>query len=267
MQQLKDELAKVESIDECGALFVAKFHRYDQPPLKRWHFLDRISTAIKDLSDIQAQGVGVGISRVSKEIPRDDMFNVGEWSKARAIVFEVAEKLAASPIVQDFLNNVVRNSSSYVFSSDIIFFCKNKERNNIVTKWSHIDHAELSKTFVEVLKSDFKTHGPISILDQTSESALAILFGWYNCDPDGPSEVREYLKSEIEAAPSKLGRFIVWFFPHEHFVESNKDALLKLIDAATILQYLEQFGDNAWSSEQEKQGVQTLKDLLLPPPN
>jgi hypothetical protein len=76
------------------------------------------------------------------------------------------------------------------------------------------------------------------------------------------AEVREYLRTEIEKKPVRLGRLAVWLFPHEHAVASNKDALLRLRNVEMITELLDQFREKAWSTEEEKGAVERLRELL-----
>ena len=90
MESFRGELRKCTTVEECAGIFQRKFSACSQPALKRWHFLDQVNSIVDTLSETEARGVGLGVGQISKDIQRDDLFNVGEWSRARAIIFQVA---------------------------------------------------------------------------------------------------------------------------------------------------------------------------------
>jgi hypothetical protein len=262
LEQFTGALQRWKTIEECQREFEEAFNLYHQQGLKRWHFLDRISTVVPELPEIQAQGVGLGIARVSKEIQRDDLFNLGEWSKARAIVFQVAQNLSSSPKVQAFLLEVIQTASSYEFSADIIFFSKNKDKNNILTEWAHVNVDELNAVFIRMLKREFHTGNVLSVMDLPESNALAVLFAWLNSGEEGAGEVNAYLRAEIERKPARLGKLAKWFFPHEFIVGTNREALFKLLSEGTIKELLDRFGEKTWSSDDERRAVERLRPLV-----
>lgn len=233
-----------------------------QPPPKRWYFLRKVSANIGKFDEIRARGIALGIAQAANDVQPDDVFSLGEWSQARAIVFLVAQRLADRAVVTEFLLSILDNSSSDEFSAQILFYCTNRDRNNVLTEWGNVDLDKLRQRFRQILKARFPAGSATALFASGEKRTLSILFGWFNAGDEGTAEVSDYLRTEVEINPALLGKMALWFFPAEAIGPDNSPALWKLLKPTVVREILARVGDRVTSSGEEEAAVVRMRTAL-----
>jgi hypothetical protein len=262
-QQFVSGISELKSVEEARTKFESTFASIENP-LKRWHFLDRVVRGIDKFSGTQSQGLAEGVAFVSGKLG-EAFLGLGEWDRARVLVFSAANKVGNSPQIQQLLERVIRLAVSDGFSADILFYSVNKERNKIVGDWSQVDTAALKNCFRERMVQKYHPGSSASILASEAHHALRALFSWASLGGDAEKEVRDFLRFEIQRKPQLLGKLMGWFYGQEMAVANETlSSLSKLLPIEEVEAMLEKYGGQAYSSHEERAAIERFKAARRP---
>jgi hypothetical protein len=261
-EQFVQSLQHATTIPEIAAAFRGHLESCEGE-LKRWYFFHLLLLKISELDEIHACGVAIGIAQVSDTLQPLDIFALNESAKTRAIVFSVVQRLADRPDVNAFLGDLIDNSSSPVFASEVLYFTINRNQNGVLTDYRNIDLQRLQERFREYAKTQFPPGEGPRIFAREASKVLPVLFGWRNTGASGEAEVSEYLIGEIAADPNILGRLAWWFFPSQEGVSAeNAISLTKLVNGETILALLQRHEGRIATQGQESEAVERMQNAL-----
>ena len=262
--QFVSKISQEKAVEDCVASFKDTFTAMGKTPLKRWHFFDRLAGSIDDFGEAQAEGLAIGVAEVSAELERP-MLGITEGSKAAAIIFSVAKRFAESQKVQRFFEKVVSCASSDAFAAEILWYCVNREKQQILVHWENVDPNKLRSCFHKRMKQKYHPGGPVSAFDSDKQEVLPAFFEWVRCGEEGKTEVREYLSDEFARKPKTLGRFIHWMLPSDQF--GGPDALAsleKLFPLKELKRLLDASGDGSFSTDAEQQAIERFRKRTAP---
>ena len=262
-QSLLSEMSKFQSIDTSRAKFEQEF-KSKEHPMKRWRFLDRIAKSTDKFGDLQIKGIIQGVAAVSDNLA-ESFLGLGDWDRARVIVFAGANRFSQSKEIQALLEHVVSSASSDGFSADTVFFSEHKERNNLISDWSNVDLAGLQSRFGERMKSKYTPSSPESLLDHEARHALPALYRWVSIDQASRNRVQELLISEIDRKPQRLGRFVSWFCGKGiALTEDTLPSMAKILAIEKIDEMLAKYGEQAIGSEGDRKSIKRFEALRHP---
>jgi hypothetical protein len=147
------QLNGAKSITDSVSIFRRTFSELEANPWKRWDFLRNLVNACGRLGDAQCRALVEGVAAISDSMEAD-FLGLGEWGRARAIVFVAANRFSGTPALQQLICNVIKGASSDGFAADIMRFSTGmRDQNKIITDWTNVDQGVLRMPWARKLTS------------------------------------------------------------------------------------------------------------------
>jgi len=257
---LESDLKKCKGIESCKQHFKGVFETLPEESRRRWDLLDQLAIKIDRFGLLQAESVGVALAELSDRI-QPPLLSLGEAEAARRIIFVVANLLASSSKVQQFLEQTIRASAADYFALLIIAACKDPSKNEILTQWEHVNVDRLHQSFRERMRDKYFKGGAASIFDvQNQKGAIRSLKAWLTAG--GSEEIGSYLTDEFRRRPRSLGTLLLLMFPtEESSTQLHLRALSELYPLAQIENWLNEHGSKTYGTEEEP-AVERFRGLL-----
>jgi hypothetical protein len=216
----QDEFNKVikmlndnQNIQECSAHFSEILQSLDKSGIKRWSFLDGMVHKAELLGDLQCEAVALSIARFDDSLEAD-FFGVGEWGRARALMFEALNRFAGAQRIQTILESAILEASSDRVALEIVGFCTdNRRNNNIITSWDHVDSDGLKAAFARRMRALYQVGSMRPILQRTRD--LNPFFFWLQCDQEARQMQLAFFRFRFENDIHEIPRFLEWVTPME----------------------------------------------------
>ena len=255
-----EEINNCQSEFDCIALVEQTFTSLSNRPQKQWSFLHKVAMSSEKLADTQAESVIVSLARLSDKFEAD-VLGLGEWGRARVVIFTLANRFAKTPKIQELLARAIKTASSDSFAADILRFSEEPRENPLVTDWTNIDVDALKATFAQRMRERYRPNDE-NPFDYKRERISA--FGtWTKLGPEERLQEVGYFRERFRRNPLESGSFLSWVLPKHAEYQGNpldwvdvflpKDELWEIVNPIR--------GETGWS-ESERQSVRWFKELM-----
>jgi predicted KAP-like P-loop ATPase len=267
--ELADVINKLnvqQTIDDCIRVLKEDINELAKNPLKRWSLFDNFVGETTRLNPIQAEAAVLATAEVS-HLFENDVFGVGEWGRARALLFAAAQRFEGTRKVQDLLVAAIRRCSADGFAADILrYSTAMRPQNNIITNWQNVDEASIKAAFSERMRerygvgaADFRYH----------RDDLTSFFIWVNASDEDRAQEIEFWRDRFRRNPAETGRFLGWVNT-VLYQGDPLEAIEKLFPVDELFELVAQRNDHSWL-EREQKSVNWFRELVLqrrqiPPP-
>lgn len=216
----QEELNKVvrmlnesQSIQDCSARFSEILKSLDRSGIKRWSFLDGMVHKVEPLGDLQCEAVALGIARFDDSLEAD-FLGVGEWGRARALMFEAMNRFSGTQRIQTILASAILEASSDRVALEIVGFCTdNRANNNLITSWDHVDGNGLKAAFAHRMQTAYQV-GSMRPIPQRIRDLNPFLF-WSRYDQEARQSQQAFFRFRFKHDVHEIPRFLEWVTPME----------------------------------------------------
>ena len=257
-------------IDDLNAegyleIAVAKFHRMTDSLPDYWRRLSFLDALVQDchrLGNVQAEALVTAVPQISESLQADVM-GLGDWGRARAIIFVAANRFSGTPRLQELLVRAINESASDGFAADILrFSTKMRPQNNIVTNWQHVDEQAMMLAFAGRMETRYAV-GAARQPPYSKREDISSFLIWAGISEKSHTLEIEFFRDRFQRYPAERGRFIGWLLP-KHDLLYDGDPLLTLEKLFPLDELLDLVGhsDRSGLSEIDAQSVQWFIDLM-----
>jgi hypothetical protein len=245
-----------DDLSRCAEMFKAKYAELSELPMKRWDFLRRIRFSIQRFNSVSTRGLVTAISELSDSLEKSEAAGSFDAMTAMRIVFGAANRLQSDEGAQAVLVNVIRSASSDLFATKVLNECVG--RNYRLLEYGiTVDKEIVESAFRERMKARYAAGSHPSILGDHERQNIAPLGRWALCGSEGREQVHAYLGEEFRSAPSRIGRFLSYFFPAQDGPPGIDPlaAIKTYFPPEELRQLLDKHGDLAASSQEESDAI------------
>jgi hypothetical protein len=191
-----------------------------------------------------------------------DMMNLGEAAKALNIVFIAAQKLSSSSMAQQILENAMIRTTDDTFAKRLLEFTQNKDRNRVLTDFSHIDTDKVKGAFVDRMRRRYGPTVEASQVDITKGDWWAFRF-WTDNSADDAKIEQEFWRKFIGTSRKWLAQMVNFIYPGGNTIwsEDPRPMIDKLFPTSDVAQLLSDLPAENWD-EVEAKGIERFESLL-----
>jgi hypothetical protein len=252
-----NKLNAQRTIEDCIRVFRETIDELAKNQLKRWSLLDNFVGETARLGEMQSEAVILATAEVS-HLFESDVFGIGEWGRARALLFAAAQRFEGTRKVQELLVAAILRCSSDGFAADILrYSTAMRPQNSIVTNWQNIDEAPIKAAFSERMRERYKLGAEVHY----RKDDLTSFFIWVNAGDEHRAREVEFWRNRFQHNPAETGRFLGWL----NTVVYQGDPLAaveKLFPVDELFELLGERDDENWL-ERERQSVNWFRQLVL----
>jgi len=199
---------------------------------------------------MQAEAVVLATAEVS-HLFENDVFGVGEWGRARALLFAAAQRFEGTPKLQDLLVAAIRRCSAAVFAADILrYSTAMRPQNNIITNWQNVDEASTKAAFSERMRERYRV-GAAEF--RYHKDDLTSFFIWVNASDEDREREAAFWRDRFQRNPAETGRFLGWVNT-VLYQGDPLEAIEKLFPVNELFELLAETDDESWL-ERERTSV------------
>jgi hypothetical protein len=229
---------------------------------RRLSFLDSLVDDCRRLGDVQAEAVAIAVSRIS-DLLQPDVMGLGDWGKARAIVFVAASRFSGTPKLQELLVDAIREAASDGFAADILrFSTKMKDKNNVITNWRHVDEQAIMQAFARRMAARY-TVGSGQQPPYSQRESISSFLIWVGINDEARGKELEFFRDRFQRDPAEVSKFIGWLLPR-HGLLYDGDPLVTLEKLFPLDELFGLIGKSQKESisETERESVQWFVELV-----
>lgn len=261
LAELTDFINKLNAqrtIEDCIRAFQETVNGLAQNPLKRWSLLDNFVGETSRLGEMQSEAVILATAEVS-HLFDSDIFGIGEWGRARALLFAAAQRFEGTRKLQDVLVAAIRRCSSDGFAADILrYSTAMRPQNDIITNWKNVDEASIKAAFSERMR---ERYGVGTAEFRYHKDDLTSFFIWVHASDENRASEIEFWRDRFRLNPAEAGRFLGWV----NSILYQGDPLIaveKLFPVDELFELVGQRDDDNWL-DRERQSVNWFRELVL----
>jgi predicted KAP-like P-loop ATPase len=246
-------------LSRCAEMFKAKYAELAELPMKRWDFLRRILSSIQRFNPVATRALIAGISELSDSLEKSEAAGSFDAMTAMRIVFGAVNSLQSDEGAQAVLVNVIRNASSDLFATKVLNESVSRS-HRLLEHGISVEKEAVERAFRERMNARYTAGGHSSILSRERQN-IAPLGRWALCGAEGREQVHTYLREEFLSAPSKIGRFLSYFFPAQNGPPGIDPlaAIKTYFPVEELRQLLNEHGDSATSSPEESDAIREFR--------
>jgi KAP family P-loop domain len=234
-------------------------------PMKRLDFLHRVESSAERFGGNAIHALPLALGELSQSFDNDTSKSFDEIA-GRGILFAAADRLDTDSDVQSFLADVISFAASDRFAAELLNDCASGRRAPIVFRRT-VDVAALTRAFRKRMNEKYGTGKASSIFPLKNSSSLFPIGRWGACGPEGRAQVQGFLMGEFAASHSRIGNFLVQFFPSDKTLAEDDPRTQDPIgtirrfyfDPDEMIKLLTEYGESAYSSQEEAQAVSEFK--------
>lgn len=257
---IEDMNSKADAEQAAGLLKRTLVQLADNP-WKRWSFLDALAAEADRIGLIQSERIPVCIAEISDSL-ENDVLGLGEWGRARALLFAVAKRFAGTSKLQDVLVEAIRQAKSDSFAADLLRFCTTmREKNKIVADWTGVDEAALRAAFCERMRIKYtpSANRGFSYIGPD----LSAFYLWVTVDDDlGKAQEVAFFRERFARDTAERARFLGWVLPMNAVYEGDPlDAVEKLFPVGDLFESVRPVPEDVWP-EAHRASVRRFVELV-----
>lgn len=245
----------VESIFRRNLDAIPKLHP------KRDDFLLKLGRALEQVNDKTAERLAYASASCAADYGYD-VWNVGEAARALNIVFLAAQKLSASAMAQQILENAMLRATDDTFAKRLLEFTQNRDRNRVLTDFSNIDPNKVKEAFIERMRRRYGPDMDIKHVDISKGDWWAFRLWAEHSDADATIE-QGFWRRFVGMSRKRLAQMINFVYPGGAFWSSDPRPIIdKLLPMAEIQHLLDDVPAEDHLDEIEEKGIERFNDLI-----
>jgi hypothetical protein len=190
-----------------------------------------------------------------------DLMNIGEAARALNIVYEAAQKLSKSPKAQSILVEAMNRSTDDTFAVRLLEFIEHRDRNKILTNFSHIDPQQIRIAFVERMKNRYGTAVEAQGVDILRGDWRAFQLWADTSEADKVIE-QSFWRRFIGSSRRKLGQALGFLYPVGYsWSEDPRPRIDKLFPTTEAQKLIDTLADDGLN-EAETGAIQRYREML-----
>lgn len=206
-QQIRDLIEKVKAeTDEAQREKVIdeSFETLERNSLREFDFLGKLNAAIAE-RDVPIEVASSAAYVISKRSDRlSDEFLASEVKKGLAIVFTVAQRLAESDAINEFLARCIAVSATDHFASRIYSFVTDRrENNNVLLDDRKLDKAALALALKERMRSRYGVDADAADR-HLAPSEMSALYNWIKKLDGDKQDVHAFFERYVSGSRRRL---------------------------------------------------------------
>lgn len=222
--------------------------------LKRMRFFERVIAAQSKFDEEAVKALAGAIARESQVLQIGD-FGIGDFHAAIRATFVIANRFNNTEKITSILRDAILNSFTDAFAQRILTFSIDRAHNSLIENWANVNDDTLRLAFADRMKLKYHKGGAYSVYDAPNYHHWQALIAWYRLSAD---DVREYLADEFERRPQNIGKHLLWLFPSITGSAEGKRFVDELFSLNRLKELAVQFGEKAYSGEDQRRVVQRL---------
>jgi len=205
------ELNAQTRVEQVESNFRGVMESLAKNPWKRWSFLDGLAKDCSQIGDFQASALVTAVAAISDSL-ENDVLSLGEWGRARAILFAAAERFSGTAELQTLLVGAIREAASDAFAADILrYSTAMRKQNRIITDWQNVDERAIKMAFSERMRASYAV-GAQQEFSYRRDDLSSFLIWAANSDEDR-ARVAEFFRDRFQRFPIEQGKFLGWTLP------------------------------------------------------
>jgi hypothetical protein len=254
LNQAKTEAERVKILTE-------ELFKFPKGHARRDDFLWKIGRAVQPrLTEDAAEGIAYAAAILAKDYAYDIM-NIGEAARALNIVYEAAQKTSSTAKGESILIGAMNRATDDTFAIRLLEFTEYRDRNKILTNFSHIDPQRVRNAFLARMRSRYgKTvdADKVGIL-QGDWRAFRL---WAETSPADKEIEQDFLRRFVGSSHKKLGQALGFLFPAGYSWSEDPrqiiENLFPLVEARHLIETLANDG----LDETETKNIERFKEML-----
>jgi hypothetical protein len=228
---------------------------------RREDFLWKIGRSVETrLSDDAAEGIAFAAAIRASDYAYD-LMNIGEAARALNIVYEAAQKTSSTSRGQSILIRSMELATDDTFAIRLLEFTEDKDRNKVLTNFSHIEPQAVKNAFFErmrTLRGKVVDAVHVGILQGDWRASRL----WAENSPDDKETERDFLRRFIGSSRKRLGQALGFLFPTGYSWSEDPrpmlDNLFPLTEAEKLIETLPDDG----LDELESNNIKRFKEMV-----
>ncbi|MFZ0335573.1 MAG: P-loop NTPase fold protein [Candidatus Acidiferrales bacterium] len=263
MLSFEARLNAAESVEQGVATFRKTLGELANNPWKRWDFLHNLANELARvrLGEVQSEAVVAAVAMVSESFEAD-LLGLGEWGRARALLFVAASRFSGTPKLQEVLSTAIREATSDGFAADILRYSTGmRKENKIITDWSEVDESAIRRAFAQRMRDKYAVGSDVEVAyDRRAEAPP--FFVWASVGEEDQKLAAAFFRDRFHRYPYELGRFLAWALPKEAIYQGDPlVGLNRLFPVDELLQLINGYGDGA-SVGKDRESVEWIRELM-----
>ena len=188
-------------------IFTEELFKLPKGHARRDDFLWKIGRAVQPrLTEDAAEGIAYATAILAKDYAYD-IINIGEAARALNIVYEAAQKASSTPTGESILIGAMNRATDDTFAIRLLEFTGYRDRNKILTNFSHIDPQRVRR-----MRSRYgKTVDAHKVGNLQGDWRAFRL--WAETSPADKEIEQDFLRRFVGSSRKKLGQTLDFLFP------------------------------------------------------
>jgi hypothetical protein len=182
-----DSMNSTEAVDASAALFVEHYRSYEDNSYKQYHFCCRVGGAIDRFNDVPANGIVLGICKMSELLAKGDL----TWSVLIKIITDVGRRIKTVSEMEKYYSNIIEKASSESLAVRIFSMTESEKPGEEGDAVMSVKHSDLLRTaFRKRMAQEYRAGERQFGTDMPSWQSWSL---WAKCGVKGTEEVQSYL--------------------------------------------------------------------------
>ena len=262
LRRLVRQLSEAKTEPAVENIFSQTLNSIAPGHAKRDDFLFKLGRAMDQLDGTTAELLAYAAASCATDY-QYDLTNIGEAARGLNIVFTAAQKVSASPAVQQVLSGAMTRATDDTFAARLVQFTENKDRNKVLTDFSHVNVEDLKHVFVERMR---QRYGPSVNIQQVSiaQGDWWAFRLWADSSAEDTEIERGFWRRFVGRSRKRLAQAINFIYPGGCVWSDDPtpivDKLFPMDETARLLE-LPDDQDNQLD-EVETRGIERFRNLL-----
>lgn len=261
LSKLVSYLNKLKSEGAVRSLFQQTLASIPKGHPKREDFLWKLGRSAERLNEEAAENLAYAAATNATEYQYDIM-NLGEAARALNIVFESAQKLATKPAAQGVLEGSMERAKDDTFAARLLEYTEDRERNKVLTDFSHIDPAKVREAFMRRMRKQYG-QSDSSTTANIAHGDWRAFREWVNNNDQDCVSGQQFWRSFIGESRKRFAQAINFIYPGNVSWSSDPrpiiDKFFPLQEAAQLVKTLPNTEE---LTEAESKGIERFEKLL-----
>jgi len=261
LNRLLHDLVATKTESEVEAIFGRTLEAIPKLHPKREDFLWKLGRALGDVDERIAEQLAYAAAARAADYGYD-MMNLGEAARALNIVFIAAQKLSGSSVAQRILENAMSRATDDTFAKRLFEFTQDRDRNRVLTEFSHIDTDKVKEAFIERMRRRYGPSVDASQVDISKGDWWAFRLWTDNSAGDAQIE-QEFWRRFIGTSRKRLAQMVNFIYPGGNAIwpQDPRPIIDKLFPTAQIAQLLKDLPVEELDDVEAK-GIERFESLL-----
>jgi hypothetical protein len=259
LDHLISNLNESRTEDDVKAAFGATLDSIAPGHAKREDFLWKLARGMERLNAYIAESLAYAVASRAADY-RYDLMHVGEGARAINIIFVAAQKLSATPVVQQALEGAMTRASDDTFAIRLLEFTENRSRNNVLTEFSHVDVSRLKGAFIQRMRDRYAQDSDVNL----SQADWQALRRWVENSEDDRQLEQNWFRSFIGHSRKRLAQAINVIYPGGAVVwqEDPTSLMNRFFPTDEIKDLLRELPNDEALDETERKALARIQDLF-----